>query len=90
MHTIDALLDFLLCRRTEDLSLPPNFHHSADLVLCVGWRAFVGCLRGLGEDRFEGSQELLLLAHLGCLSDFCGMYKLEFQDEYQIHLPFAR
>jgi hypothetical protein len=75
-HTIDAFLYFLLNCWIEDLSLSPNFNNPPDLVLCLRRRALIGCLCRIGEDGFEGPEKLFLLAHFGCLGDFCVDYEL--------------
>jgi hypothetical protein len=46
--TIQPLLNILLHRKREDVSLTPDFHHASNLVLYVRWRALVGGLRRFG------------------------------------------
>jgi hypothetical protein len=55
IHTVDALLDLLLNRWVEDVSLPPDFNDPSNLVLNISWRAFVRGLGGLGQNGLEGS-----------------------------------
>jgi hypothetical protein len=49
-HTFNALLNLILCLRTEDLTLSPNLNHTAELILNVGGGASVRDACGLCDD----------------------------------------
>lgn len=71
--TINLFLNILLDGQTENLSRPPDFHHSSYLVLCFVGRAFVGNSGRFGNDGLVGAEEFFLLAHLGRLGNLCAL-----------------
>jgi hypothetical protein len=81
MRTIQLALNVLLNGLAEDLSLPPDFDDTADLVLQVRGRALVGSSGGFGDEGLVCAEELLLLAHLGRLGDFLPEGQLEAHSE---------
>jgi hypothetical protein len=68
--TINGLLDLRLDGNLKDLTLSPNFHHTAYLILDFWWGALVCCSSGFGDYGVVGAQELFLLSNLGRLGDF--------------------